>query len=70
MENKAKVSKHKRVKNAAACNTNIVSATKEVLPRGKTKIVDLLVLTSLDQLLFISKMLLTFFRNLATLFRR
>jgi hypothetical protein len=44
--------------------------TREVLLKGRLSTVDLLVLTSLDQLLFILKILFAFLETLATLMRR
>ncbi len=46
------------------------SNNREVLWRGRLSTVDLLALTSLDQLLFILEVLLTFYTKHANLIRR
>jgi hypothetical protein len=48
----------------------IIVYTREVLHRGRLSTVDLLVLTSLDHLLFIQKILLRFLTKKASLVRR
>jgi hypothetical protein len=48
-----------------------MGSTREALPEGEgLSTVDLLVLTSLDQLIFVSKMVFYFFAKRATLTRR
>ncbi len=56
--------------NEISMGENLLSLSKEVLLKGRLSMVDLLVLSSLDQLLFIMKILFRCFTKQATLLRR